>query len=74
MRVNGVDRPWWWSSSPWWSVGFPALLSITNFITWYEERSTFILLTGIVFLVGTVACTACLLATRRRLGWESREF
>lgn len=74
MRVNGVDRPWWWSRSPWLSVGFPTLLLITNIIDWYRERSTLTLVTTITFLLMTVAGFASLLATRRRLEWERREF
>ncbi len=75
MRISGVDRPWWWSPrSPWLTTGFPTLLLITNFVRWYDDRSTFHLIGWIVFLITTVAAVASALATRRRLQWESLEF
>ncbi len=74
VRVDGVDRPWWWSpGSPWLAVGMP-LLVIADFVTWLQERSTFVLFTWIALLLLTLVRAASLIATRRRLEWERREF
>lgn len=50
------------------------LLVIADFVTWLQERSTFVLFTWIALLLLTLVRAASLIATRRRLEWERREF
>lgn len=47
---------------------------LINFARWYDKRSTLNPITWIVLLVVTVGGIASMLATRRRLLWESREY
>lgn len=75
MRVDGIERPWWWMSGPLWQRAIAPVLATSNLVQWlYHQSSTYHLISWIGWSLLTLGTIACEVVTRRRLEWERREF
>lgn len=75
MRVDGVDRPWWWTTRPpGLIVGMPTVAAAGSLEILYLHPSTLRLISLTLWLFVAVANGAKVIATRRRLRWEERQY
>lgn len=76
MRVDGVERPWWWypGQRPWLGIGIPAACSVYFALKYLFAPSTYTLVAFLLFAGSSAATSISVVFTRRTLEWERREF
>jgi hypothetical protein len=75
MKVNGVERPWWWNEKPLlFSPGLPAFLLVLNLLTFHLQHDGFHLALSLFLAAVTAFALVAAVLTRRRLAWERKEF